>query len=190
MPSLTTIAQILALIVVTVALVIDWRTTKIPNWLTFPSAFIGIVLNAINSGVDGALMAVAGWLVGAGITLFFIYLPVGPKYEEDRIGMGDAKLMAAMGAILGWVPVLIAFFYFSLAWGLISMFQLARAIPWKQVGQAIFAVVLGGKLKPPKIDAEKLTEARKKRIPLGLAIAIGTLCAVLFEKQTLKFLGF
>ncbi len=191
MTQLTTISQAIALVVVFIALVIDWRTSKIPNLLTFPASAAGILLNYLDKGTDGALQAVTGWLVGAAVTLFFIYLPIGPKYDDgDKIGMGDAKLMACMGSFLGTTTVLVAFFYFALYWGAISVFQLARLIPWKQVFNAFFAVALGGKLVPPQVDSEKLTEARKKRIPLGLAIALGTMTAMFFQKQTLSFLGF
>jgi prepilin peptidase CpaA len=188
---LTTITQVIAIVVVVIALVIDWRTRKIPNLLTFPASAAGILLNYLDKGPDGALQAVTGWFVGAAITLFFIYLPIGPKYDDgEKIGMGDAKLMACMGAFLGTTTVLVAFFYFALCYGAISVFQLARLIPWKQVFNAFFAVALGGKLVAPQVDAEKLTEARKGRIPLGLAIALGTVIAMLFQKQTLTFLGF
>lgn len=191
MTQLTTISQALAIIVVFIALVIDWRTSKIPNLLTFPASAAGILLNYLDKGTDGALQAVTGWLVGAAITLFFIYLPIGPKYGEDGpMGMGDAKLMACMGAFLGTTTVLVAFFYFALCYGAISVFQLGRLIPWKQVFNAFAAVALGGKLVAPKVDAEKLTEVRKKRIPIGLAIALGTVIAMFFQKQTLSFLGF
>lgn len=191
MPPINTISQAIALVVVFIALVIDWRTYKIPNVLTFPAAIAGIILNYLDRGVDGALQAVAGWLIGAAITLFFNYLPIGPKYDDgDKIGMGDAKLMACMGAFLGPTTALVIFFYFALCWGGIAMFQLGRLIPWKQVFSAFASVALGGKLIPPQVDSEKLTEAKKKRIPVGLAIALGTVLALCFQKQTLSFMGF
>ncbi len=191
MTQLTTISQLIAIVVVLIALVIDFRTNKIPNVLTFPASAAGILLNYMDKGTDGALQAVTGWFVGAAVTLFFIYLPIGPKYDDgDRMGMGDAKLMACMGAFLGTTTVLVAFFYFALSFGAISMFLLARVIPWKQIFNAFFAVALGGKLVAPTVDSEKLTQARKKRIPVGVAIAIGTIFAILFQQQTLNFLGF
>lgn len=191
MNELSTLSQVIAIVVVLIALVIDWRTSKIPNWLTFPASAAGILLNFLDKGTDGALQAVTGWFVGAAITLFFIYLPIGPKYGEDGpMGMGDAKLMACMGAFLGTTTVLVVFFYFALCYGGISVFQLGRLIPWKQVFNAFAAVALGGKLVAPQVDAEKLTEVRKKRIPIGLAIALGTIIAIFFQKPTLVFLGF
>ncbi len=191
MTQLTTISQAIAIIVVLIALVIDFRTNKIPNWLTFPASAAGILLNFLDRGTDGALQAVTGWLIGAAITLFFIYLPIGPKYDDgDRMGMGDAKLMACMGAFLGTTTVLVAFFYFALSFGAISMVLLARVIPWKQIFNAFFAVALGGKLIAPTVDSEKLAQTRKRRIPVGVAIAVGTVFAIFFQQQTLNFLGF
>ncbi len=191
MTQLTTISQVIAIIVVCIALVIDWRTSKIPNLLTFPASAAGILLNYMDKGADGALQAVTGWVVGAAITLFFMFLPIGPKYDDgDKMGMGDAKLMACMGSFLGTTTVLVSFFYFALCFGVISTFLLARVIPWKQIFNAFMSVALGGKLVAPQVDSEKLTEARKKRIPVGLAIAAGTVIAIFFQKQTLDFLGF
>ncbi|HEY9786879.1 MAG TPA: hypothetical protein V6D17_15925, partial [Candidatus Obscuribacterales bacterium] len=100
------------------------------------------------------------------------------------------KLMAATGAFLGPQTIWIVLFYFALAYGAISIFQLMRAVPWKQVTQAFTAMLLGGELKAPTIDAEKLTEVRKKSIPIGLAIAIGAVLAIVWERPTLQFLGF
>ena len=43
----------------------DWRTRRIPNWLTVSGFFLGIILNSILGGWRGAL----GSLEGAGLAL-------------------------------------------------------------------------------------------------------------------------
>ncbi|HEY9713283.1 MAG TPA: A24 family peptidase [Chroococcales cyanobacterium] len=185
-----TLSEIVLLVLAAVGVIIDWRTTKIPNWLTFPMAAIGIGMRYFEAGRGGpyeALNSVLGWLVGAGIVLIFAYLPIGPK--EEKLGMGDAKLMAAVGAFLGWQQVLLCFFYFCLSFGLVSVFVLMRAMPWDRIMAATFATVSGVK-SVPKIDSDKLRETRRKPIPAGFAIWLGALFTILFKEETLRFLGF
>lgn len=184
--------QICALVVATVGVIIDWRTNPhiIPNWLTFPAAAVGIGLNFMTNGVDGALSAVAGWFVGALVMLVATFQPLAPKYDKDRMGMGDTKLMAAIGAFLGPGTVLVVFFYFCLSYGLIALFRLMRAVPWKQLSYLVAMTVTKSKGAPPPFDISKLLETGKSFTPIGLAITMGTVLTVLLERPTLKFLGF
>src|ERR1700721_3005694 len=94
------IIPIVAIIVAVVAAVIDMKTTKIPNLLTFPAALVGIALNFALLGWQAGLFAILGWFVGA-------LIMVGLDWKK-KMGFGDAKLMAAMGAFLQWKGVLIA----------------------------------------------------------------------------------
>ena len=81
---------------------IDWRTFCLPNAITFPLIFLGIVFNSISdlrltslsSAFIGALLGYASlWALNAGYRLL---------KNRNGIGMGDAKLLAALGAWLGW----------------------------------------------------------------------------------------
>jgi prepilin peptidase CpaA len=182
------IGQIIISIVVLIAVVIDVRTTKIPNLLTFPAALIGLILGFVQGGMHGALNSLLGWLIGAVIVVFFSYLPIGPAGE--KLGMGDAKLLAAVGAFVGPTTILVVFFYFCLSFGVISAVLLLRAIPWKQVGGIVRAIIFGAEPDTSNLDTEKLKEARKKRIPASAAIAMGAVLGQLYAQPTLHFLGF
>jgi leader peptidase (prepilin peptidase)/N-methyltransferase len=199
--SIRLVQEILCLIVVVAGMIIDLRTMKIPNVLTFPASAVGILLNTVYGYVQassrgfqpwegagsGALDGVLGWLLGAGITVVFSLLPIGSGKNKEKLGMGDAKLMAAVGAFLGWKLALITFFYFCLSFGVISMFVLLKVVPWNALYFLVVSTFIGGAKVAPKIDATKLNEARKKPIPAGVAIAIGTLLAILFEQQTIQY---
>ena len=78
--NLLQISHLLLLAIVAVCVVIDWRTTKIPNLITFPAALVGIVLNYMLTGWTGALHAVAAWFLGAVIIVALAVAPIGPKY--------------------------------------------------------------------------------------------------------------
>ena len=81
---------------------IDWRTLRLPNAITLPLIFLGITFNLISdlrlatlsSALIGALLGYASlWALNAGYRLL---------KNRNGIGMGDAKLLAALGAWLGW----------------------------------------------------------------------------------------
>jgi hypothetical protein len=75
---------------------IDWRTRRIPNWLTVPALVLGIAVNAFAAGWHGAKAS----LEGAGLALILL-LPFVLKRE---LGAGDWKLMGAVGAFPGKAP--------------------------------------------------------------------------------------
>ncbi len=80
---------------------IDWRHFILPDVLTLPLVLAGLVANSWLDGewpIDGAIGAVLGYAGFRGIELGYRALR-----GRDGLGQGDAKLMAAAGAWVGWV---------------------------------------------------------------------------------------
>lgn len=108
-----TTAQIAAVVVVIAACVPDIRSRRIPNALTFGAALTAVGFHVATGGWSGLLASVSGWIVGA--ALFF------PFFALRGMGAGDVKLMAAVGAWLGPLPVFWAALCTSLAGGVIGL---------------------------------------------------------------------
>ena len=71
----------------------DWRSRRIPNWLTVPTLLLGIVVNCVATGWTGAKESLLGAGLGLGILLPFVLI--------RSLGAGDWKLIGALGAFLG-----------------------------------------------------------------------------------------
>ncbi|MBZ0185912.1 MAG: A24 family peptidase [Candidatus Obscuribacterales bacterium] len=181
MPSLS-LNEIAILVVVLVAAVIDLRTRKIYNVITFPAAALGVLSNFMLGGWQAALWAIAGWCVGACIMIF--------PHPKKKLGMGDAKLMAAIGAFLGLKGMLLCFFYFCIIYGMIAAIKMAMTIPWKQLATMFRFISSGAGAPKGGIDTEKVLKAMKEPIALAPAIAAGTVLGILLAKPTLNFMGF
>ncbi|MBU3593139.1 prepilin peptidase [Polynucleobacter sp. 71A-WALBACH] len=81
---------------------IDWRTFRLPNAITLPLIFLGIAVNGVS---DLRLSTPISALLGASLGYGSLWaLNAGYRLLKNRngIGMGDAKLLAALGACLGW----------------------------------------------------------------------------------------
>ena len=88
--------------------VIDWDTTVLPDALTLPLLWAGLVAAAL--GVTIALpQALWGAVVGY-LSLWSVYWLFKLTTGKEGMGYGDFKLLAALGAWLGWqmiVPILL-----------------------------------------------------------------------------------
>jgi prepilin peptidase CpaA len=84
-------APVLALLVV--AAVIDWRTRRIPNWLTFTLVLSGLAQSFMPHAVVSPGNALLGLLTGFALTFAL--------YALGAVGGGDVKLLAGIGAWLG-----------------------------------------------------------------------------------------
>lgn len=88
---------------------IDIDTTLLPDSITLPLLWLGLLfnLNAYFTSLPNAVMgAIAGYLI-----LWSIYWLFKLATGKEGMGFGDFKLLAAIGAWLGWelLPVTILF---------------------------------------------------------------------------------
>lgn len=79
---------------------IDWWHMLLPDALTQPLLWLGLLINAGSSAVklsDAVYGAVAGYLC-----LWLLYWLFRGLTGKEGLGYGDFKLLAALGAWLGW----------------------------------------------------------------------------------------
>jgi len=72
----------------------DWRSRRIPNWLTVPGFLLGVSLNVLAGGWAGLKTSLLGAGLGLLVLLPFVFL--------RSLGAGDWKLAGALGAFVGW----------------------------------------------------------------------------------------
>ena len=128
---MTTLLLTGTLILLVVASVYDLRTRVIPDWIS-----VLLLLGA--AGAAAANVAgIRFWMVATGAAGG---LAVGyALFRWARLGGGDAKLIAAVGALLGPVGLLFALFWMALAGGLLALIALARGQRDYAYGPAIAA---------------------------------------------------
>lgn len=147
---------------------IDWRSRRLPNWLTVSGFSIGIMAHIAFGGWGGAKTA----LIGAGIPLA-ILLPVVLLHG---LGAGDWKLMGALGAIVGREEILHLLLTTIIIAGLIAVVQMIRQrrvwVTLKNLWELVYGFFVFG-LKPhPEINLHNPGAAT---LPFGVAAAAATL---------------
>ena len=79
---------------------IDWQTQLLPDQLTLLLLWVGLLINAsslIVSPASAIIGAVAGYSL-----LWLVAMIYSKLTQREGIGYGDFKLLAAVGAWLGW----------------------------------------------------------------------------------------
>lgn len=177
MPAPHLILAVSALSFVTAAAVTDFATHRIPNRLTIPAALAALAMNGVLSGFAGAISSVAGLALGLTVLL--------PLFLTRQFGAGDVKAIAAVGAFLGPKGTLPAVGFTLLAGMIGGILVLIAHGGWGALRSMVSrwsfrAYVLcttGGAadISAPAGDASRI------RFPYGLAIALGTGTALLWE---------
>ena len=72
----------------------DWRSRRIPNWLTVSGFVVGVLVNVLADGRAGLKTSLLGAGLGLLVLLPFVLL--------RSLGAGDWKLAGALGAFVGW----------------------------------------------------------------------------------------
>jgi leader peptidase (prepilin peptidase)/N-methyltransferase len=104
--------------------VTDARHYLIPDEYNWAGLIIGLAAS-LPDGVDGFKQAVLG--AGAGFALLYAVGVVGRwVFKEEAMGGGDVKMMAMVGAFVGWKGVLLTVFAGSLFGSLVYVPLLLR----------------------------------------------------------------
>ncbi|MDO9017800.1 MAG: prepilin peptidase [Deltaproteobacteria bacterium] len=106
---------------------IDLKKLLLPDFITLGGTVLGVVANVLLPGI-GWRASLLGVALGAGIPYAFYF--VWDRFlKRDGMGLGDVKLMAMVGALLGPQAVVFALFAGSMQG--IAASLLARATGWK-----------------------------------------------------------
>jgi leader peptidase (prepilin peptidase)/N-methyltransferase len=117
------LATRLILVCILIALFgIDLEHQILPNVITLPGIAVGVLLSLI--APPGWKDALIGALLGGGV----LYAIAGAYYlwrREEGMGMGDVKMLAMIGAFLGWKAVLVTLVLSSFAGAIIGVALMA-----------------------------------------------------------------
>jgi leader peptidase (prepilin peptidase)/N-methyltransferase len=104
-----------------------WLSSNVQPLSTW---WAGLLQHPVAAGLLGSLW---GYFVGCGI-VWGIRIFGTLAFGKEAMGLGDVHLMGAAGAVIGWLPVILAFFiapFFGLAWaGGQMFFKKIRQIPY------------------------------------------------------------
>ena len=134
---------------------IDLDHMILPDVLTWPGIAVGILLQPLLSWArlgDGPWRALAGGALGAAVGAGILLAVWAGWYllrHEEGMGLGDVKMLAAIGAFLGWQGVLVSLFFGALSGAVVGLALMA----WR-----------GGDLK--------------SKLPFGTFLAMGGLIAL------------
>ncbi len=157
-------------VVLIVAAYIDGKELRVPNWITYPMVFSGLVFNTWIAGWSGLGDATIGMFVGLACLL--------PLYAVGGMGAGDVKLMAGIGA---WLCATVTFYAFcvsvvvgaAMALGMV----LYRNSFKKHYANFVMIFMEWMQVKNPKELSDIAAERKPQMLllPYGIPICIGSI---------------
>ena len=152
-------ARLLFACALVVLFAIDLEHQILPNVITLPGIVVGLAFALV--GPPGWRASLVGAVLGGGV-LYAIAAGYYYVRQEDGLGMGDVKMLAMIGAFLGWQQMLLTLVLASFAGAL--------------VGMAIIALQRG---------------SMKYALPFGTFLAVGAVVAMLVGQPMVDwYLGF
>jgi prepilin peptidase CpaA len=145
----------------------DWRSRRIPNWLTIPGLVLGIAVNSWLHGWPGAKASLLGAALGLALLLPFVLI--------RSLGAGDWKFVGALGAFLGPENLLTVLLLGILVNGLMALIMIVRK---KRLGETLrnlgrmLAAFLTMHLPGPDLT---LDNPDLVKVPFGVAVAIAVI---------------
>lgn len=149
---------------------IDWEHFILPDRITYPLIFIGLLFAVISpehfclfqwrrvitpAWLAALKYSVFGLVIG-GSSLWLIGIAGKAVFKKEAMGLGDVKLMAAVGAWQGWQMALLAIFLGALVASIVGI-----------------TLIVGRKAR------------WGTRIPFGPYLAVGSLLTLFFGQKIL-----
>jgi leader peptidase (prepilin peptidase) / N-methyltransferase len=117
-PSLMLLVRLLFACAMVVLFMIDLQHQILPNVITLPGIAVGFALSGlVGPGWTESLIGIA---IGGGV-LFAIAEVYYRVRHEEGLGMGDVKMLAMIGAFLGWKLVLVTLVLSSLVGSIVGV---------------------------------------------------------------------
>jgi prepilin peptidase CpaA len=162
----STAALMVLFILLTVAVYMELKESRIPNWLTLSGMASGLFIAYLHgsSAFDSSL---GGLVIGFGFLFIF--------YVFGGLGGGDVKLMGAAGSLMGMEMTKPAIFYTTFIGAFIAMMMVIwRKDFWLRIGQSLRSLAFWRKQ-----DKNQSAPLPAIKVPYGIAIAIGCVLALL-----------
>lgn len=145
----------------------DWRSRRIPNWLTVPGFLVGVSVNVLANGWAGLKTSLLGAGLGLLLLLPFVFL--------RSLGAGDWKLAGALGAFVGWqglVDLLVGSVFVAgiMALGLV-IYKRRFKETLRNIGRLLASMLT---LRRPGAEVS-LDNPQSLKVPYGVALALTTL---------------
>jgi prepilin peptidase CpaA len=155
------------------AAIIDLRTRRIPNKLSLAGILAGIAVHTFYSGLDGSLESLGG--MGLALVIGFLLYTIG------WLGAGDAKLLAAVGAVVGLPHILEFLFWITMSGGLVAIVAMAlHGVLQRKLKR--WWVTLALSLSSRRWAHVPKTEEESVEVPYAVSIALGAAVAVVLGK--------
>ncbi len=144
----------------------DWRSRRIPNWLTVPGFLVGVSVNVLANGWLGLKASLLGAALGLLVLLPFVFL--------RSLGVGDWKFAGALGAFVGWevlVSLLIGSVFVA---GLMALALVIYKGRFKQTLRnigSLLASLVTFHMPGPEVS---LDNPQSLKVPYGVALSLTT----------------
>jgi len=154
---------------------IDGKELRVPNWITFPMVLTGLIFSTYMGGLGGLGAGMLGMVVGL--------LTLMPLYAVGGMGAGDVKLMAGIGAWLGWQITLYAFCVSVIVGAIMAVCMvLWRGAFEKHYKQFLLILMEWINVRNPR-ELSRIAAERKPSmflLPYGIPICIGSIGYFIF----------
>jgi prepilin peptidase CpaA len=161
---------VLLLTLLLVAALIDWRSFRIPNWLTMSGSAAAVLMAVLDPTPQlGWSSALAGLALGLAMLL--------PLYFIGVMGAGDVKLMAMVGAFLGLPHTLQAVLFVVVTGGVAALLTVMLRRAWSPLRANLKSIFFMARVAPEAVTHPRGVLASMPsvgQLPYGVSICAGT----------------
>ena len=121
-PGVLLVSRILLGCALIVLFAIDLEHHLLPNVITLPGIVVGFAFSLVTE--PGWLASLIGIIVGGGVLYAIAEVYFRVRHEEG-LGMGDVKMLAMIGAFIGWKLAIVTLMMASFAGALVGLLLIA-----------------------------------------------------------------
>ena len=163
-----------AALLATLSLIItytDARYRRIPNQVVVVALMCGLSVNTFFGGTSGLLLSLGGFALAFGLTLAL--------HLFGALGAGDVKLFGAVGSIVGLSLVLPTLMVVAVVGGVLAVCKMIYTRTTRVTLLNVAQFFVGRLWGMGAAQFSVATADRRRTIPYGVAICVGSLISLL-----------